>query len=347
MAVTKEKPKILFYTSCIGHHFARAHVLRDSVRHFFPDIPFVLCCPEKLEQFPFLAGIFDNVISVLDIAPTPKAPWLFGRTADDMRQAMAGLAAVRLLERYKPRLLIYLDPDSRLFSYPDELMEYLEFHDIVLTPRLTRPSRDVQAELACLRGGTYDAGLIALRYSQTGVQFANWWADRLLQEPSGGQSDFSSGRRLFDPVPALFPGVRVMRETNYCVADWNLHERVLHRNGSEYFIDGRPLCLYRFVGSPEQDIKGLDDVRAESRRQLWAGYESEVQDRARPEYNQPWSLGFFSSGREITEAMQTRYRNDSSLRTQFPDPFDSSGIDSFETFWDAQVSGDLLAPPDE
>ncbi|MGC2855100.1 hypothetical protein ACM64Y_06465 [Novispirillum sp. DQ9] len=305
----------------------------------------MLCFSDTYDDIPQLSAIFDDVLTIHDFPQFTAKSWLFGRNIVEMCTAIKGAAAERIFEKYNPDILIYMDPDTKYFSYPVELMRYLDYNDIILTPHMCTPSsrERMNIELACMRHGAYNLGFLALRNTANGRDFSRWWADRLVDYCLiDVQRGIFTDQKLVDLAPCFFDRLHVMRETNYNLATWNMEHRRLRRVDTEVFVDDRPLRFFHFAGSPGD--RGLNNLinwfpaKAEIPLSLWDGYTDELNELMEDAYSRPWTYTAFSSGTKITDPMRKAYREKPALKERFPDPFDSSGSDSFEAYWASEES---------
>jgi hypothetical protein len=125
---------------------------------------------------------------------------------------------------------IYLDPDVFVFSPMTPIFEKLAHADIVLTPHIVFPSsREGEGTDSKLLGaGIFNLGFAGLRRSNSGIAFAKWWGQRLLDQCfADGHDALFTDQKWVDFVPALFPAedVAVIRHCGTNIAPWNFHER--------------------------------------------------------------------------------------------------------------------------
>src|SRR5439155_18703038 len=156
-----------------------------------------------------------------------------------------------LLNRYNEEQVIYLDPDILVMRRFDELIACLPTADIVLIPHLLKPIpqdgfRPTEQDI--LIAGAYNLGFIAVRKCQTTQEFLAWWQMRLkdgcfVDVPHGLMTD----QKWIDLVPGLFVA-SILKDETYNIAYWNIHSRVIQREGHGFFVNGRPLTFFHFSG---------------------------------------------------------------------------------------------------
>jgi hypothetical protein len=147
--------------------------------------------------------------------------------------------------------LIYLDPDIFVYSPLDPIVHCLEKHSIVLTPHFMSPNdADLGAELTLLIAGTYNLGFIAISSTSETRRFLDWWERRCLDmafdEPRSG---LFVDQKWVNLVPIYFRSVGVLDHAGCNVAYWNLHERSIRQDGTNWLVAGdQPLVFFHFSG---------------------------------------------------------------------------------------------------
>src|SRR6185437_1061945 len=169
---------------------------------------------------------FDRVVWAEDLGVPDFRGWLFKHDVVEACTAVKGPFLHQACAS-GAEAVIYLDPDTALFSSLDPLVERLHTCDILLTPHLTDPKGEAEAildnDLSASRTGIFNLGFVAVRTSGEGARFGHWWNDRLLHwcydEMDRG---IFVDQRWCDHVPALFDKVGVVRDPGCNVASWNL-----------------------------------------------------------------------------------------------------------------------------
>jgi glycosyltransferase involved in cell wall biosynthesis/SAM-dependent methyltransferase len=157
-----------------------------------------------------------------------------------------------LLEREGVDSIVYLDPDILIADSIAEVAALAVEHDVVLTPHFTAPlPRDGlrPSEEDILIAGAYNLGFISLGAGRAAGQLLEWWSERLerdcVVDPANG---LFVDQRWIDLVPGIWPGTRLLRDSGYNVAYWNLPARRLECSGDAYLVDGEPLRFFHFSG---------------------------------------------------------------------------------------------------
>lgn len=233
--------------------------------------------------------------------------WAFGHDIVELCTAVKGPALVGLLDQGFDAV-IYLDPDTLLFSALEEVLPMLETHSAILTPHQLTPDLSRKAiidnEGGSLRYGIFNLGFLAVRNRPDGRRFARWWADRLgefcIDDPEAG---LFTDQKWCNHVPVFFPEVGILRHAGYNVASWNLSQRelALQPDGG-IAAAGQPLRFFHFtkIGSVGPDMLAR-----------YAGGNSLVHELAfwyicQLERNRPkgipegwWYYGHYTDGRPI------------------------------------------------
>jgi glycosyltransferase involved in cell wall biosynthesis len=233
------------------NYVAQARVLARSFREHHPDgrlwtliiddfdgfiepaeEPFEVLSPGQIgcEEFGAMAARY----TVLELSTAVK-PWLLSHL---MRQSGSPIT--------------YLDPDIKVYGSLEALDRAAAEHGVALTPHTLSPIpadglRPSQVDI--MIAGVYNLGYLSLAPRPEVEGLLSWWADRLKRDcrvdPAYG---YFVDQRWFDLVPGFIEGVALVREPEFNVAYWNLHERSFERDGERYLVDGRPLAFFHFSG---------------------------------------------------------------------------------------------------
>ena len=321
-----------YYTSITSNYLPKARVLAASVKRHDPQARFHLLLSDVPPPgFDLAAEPFDTVLGLEDLPIENHRAWAFGHALVEMCTAVKGIGALEIVRRHRPQKLFYFDPDIVVFGGLEALGDALERHAVLLTPHLTDPERSragiLDNEISALKHGIYNLGFIGVRCEGEGLRCLQWWSDRLLDFcrddiPNGLFTD----QRWADLIPAMFDGVRILREPQYNVATWNLSNRTATGAAPDAIaINGRPLGFYHF--------SGFDSGAQEAMLKAY-GSESPVLFELRQWYLEqcrlsgqeqlgklPCVYARFDNGEPITKMQRILYRERADLRQAFPDPF--------------------------
>jgi glycosyltransferase involved in cell wall biosynthesis/2-polyprenyl-3-methyl-5-hydroxy-6-metoxy-1,4-benzoquinol methylase len=226
----------LLARSFIEHHTGgRCFVLAidDYEGYIDPSAePFSIVTPAEIgcNEFEQMALRY----TVLELSTAVK-PWLLAHLLSEGRPAIT-----------------YLDPDIRIYGSLERLDEMARAHTVVLTPHNTVPlpddgERPTQVDI--LLAGVYNLGYVSLGAGQETDTLLRWWRERLLSDcrvdPFNG---YFVDQRWFDLAPGLVSDCAIVREPQYNLAYWNLHNRRLEHNGTSYTVDGEALAFFHFSG---------------------------------------------------------------------------------------------------
>jgi hypothetical protein len=175
--------------------------------------------------------------------------------------------------------------------------------------------------------GVYNAGLIGVSRTQSGISFVNWWTKRLERH-----AYFTAYNTLFAEqkwlilVPSFFEGVEILKHPGYNIAGWNYGERhFTHSENGSYLVNGEPLYIMHFHAISDRE-KELKKARYQKERpiinDLIKAYASKLDDAGRKRsIHIPWSYDFFRSGHYIDKKSREVYRNNLYLENKYPNPF--------------------------
>lgn len=332
-----------FYTSITTNYLPKARVLAKSVKQHCKDSFFSLVVSDILpDNFQLDEEPFDEVVYAEDLhVPVDNIKWwIFTHTVVEICTAVKGQALVNFLNKGISDKVVYLDPDIVVYDDLKELESLLNEHDVILTPHLTAPEKETRGildnELCALMHGVYNLGFVAVRNSDNGMKFAEWWRDRLVEYcyddiPNGIFTD----QRWVDMAPAVFDGVFILREPNYNVATWNISNRDVTKKEENYFVNGKPLQFYHFSGfdsgAQEAMLKkyGKDNP---SLLELRNWYIDAQNENGQQELGKrPSAYATFSNGELITNDQRFLLRMREDLKDYFKDqdPFDVKAEKSF------------------
>jgi len=231
------------------HCFAKSWA--DSIRRVYPDSRVSICIADQASAA--VKKVLDayTVIELPRIAETKLAIENYARMAFQYTPFELTCALKPFVMRYllgESKKIVYMDADTQLYDRLDNVDEYLELSNVVLTPHLSRPS-DIESEHRIRNAGTINGGFVAVRKNPTADTFLQWWSERCKYDC---YVDALSGRFVdqtwLDLVPSLFDGVEISRDKSLNVAYWNIKNRHLERSGKGFFVDGKPLRFFHFSG---------------------------------------------------------------------------------------------------
>lgn len=334
------------FTSAALNYIPKVRILFSSIRRHHPDWKLHLLLADQLpDDFDLKSEPFDEITSVADLGIDAWKGWAFCHTITELATAIKPWMLAQLLDKCAVKdKVLYLDPDTVIFSPLTDILEALDDASIVLTPHQTSPESSLAAiidnEICSLKHGIYNLGFIGVSNTPIGKAFARWWAERTYyfcrdDIPNGLFTD----QRWIDLVPAFFEDVAIMRSTRHNVATWNITTRHLSkREDGEFLVDGEPLGFYHFTGF-DSGAHGIMASKNGGNNPALHQLVDWYRDKIKPLGNDPlthcsWHFGSFESGSSILPAQRIIYRLRRDLQIAFPDPFAAGG---FENWWLSQA----------
>ena len=326
---------LAFCTVVAKNYLARARVLVGSLRRQHPEVRvYVLLVDEPEGCFdpaeePFIPLFLDD----LDL-PRPRE-FRFRYDVVELSTAVRPFLLRALFARGYSRL-VYLDPDSRLYSPLDLALQGLEQWNVLLTPHLNGPLLAGQppGERQILLCGAYNMGFLGVRRGPESDELLRWLSDRLerecLVDPANG---LFVDQRWMDLAPGMVEGVHVLRHPGYNVGHWNIRQRQLAGSLDAPLVDGQRLVSFHFSGfRPERPdrLSRYDDepLAEEPLVSMLAQYRDELLAAGQESCSAwPYTHAGFSDGHRVSPEMRALFREQPPGR--FSDPFLVDGEGSF------------------
>ncbi|MCU6434921.1 glycosyl transferase [Undibacterium sp. Jales W-56] len=338
--------KVHVFTSAACNYIPKVRVLIQSIKHWHPEWAIHLALSDQIP-----AGIdlsqepFDEIHPADSLGIPDFSGWSFCHNIVELSTAIKPFMLKKLLDRDDCASVIYLDPDTVLFSRLDEVMTALEESNLALTPHQLHPESSVAAvidnEICSLKHGIYNLGFFAVNSTDIGRAFAAWWAERLYyfcraDIPNGLFTD----QRWIDLAPAFFEGVCILRSPRLNVAPWNLTTRELSGTApDQVLVNGDPLGFYHFTGFDSGAHIIMSKRNATGNKTVaelvdWYSAATANVD-ADPLSQVSWRFGSYSDGTKISPEARLIYRERIDLQKKFPDPY-APGLDNFKTWLEVQ-----------
>jgi hypothetical protein len=332
-----------FFTSINNAYVPKAVVLAESLRRAYGNDAYVTCMLSDCRRADIDYSAFDDVLTIDDInLPVPSVEsWIFKHTVVELCTAVKPWAFKRIFAKHNAESVVYLDPDTVVYSPLDEVDLLLNQHPVVLTPHVTKPATHQEnlldgEMLGSLRHGVFNLGFLALAIYGEGEAFLEWWAERCLDwcyddAPKGLFTD----QRWVDLAPCFFDTLHFLRHPGYNMATWNLYYRKLGRDraGALTVNDNLPLRFFHFSGFDIGTYEIMlnrhaprDKVLADLSR--WYILEQERFGQ-RELGRRPGHYDFFGSGERIDRAWRIVYRESPELASRFPLPYSDPGFENW------------------
>jgi hypothetical protein len=330
--------------------------LAKSVKAFHPDWWFVLLLSDHPpSNFNLANEPFDELVVIQDLGIENFDSWVFKHSIVELCTAVKGRAAVYFSQREDVDKIIYLDPDTRVYSSLADLEAHLQEHSVLLTPHLlqyeTEDTAIIDNEISVLKHGLYNLGFMAANSSfPQGLEFLKWWAERLNKHcfddiPGGLFTD----QKWCDLAPIFFDQTFILRDPGYNVATWNIAHRALSLSeNQELLVAGSKLKFYHYTVYDSGDGKGMLMKYASDQSvvlQMWDSYGDELKENGnKNEVFKDWFFGSYESGNPIPIEARKLYRAREDLIQAFPNPF-GENEPSYESWYAAEVErGNITTP---
>jgi hypothetical protein len=331
--VTDEKgmtgERSAIFTVCNLAYLSKALVLAESL--------------DKFDQPKLKIYIFDRKVEI-DL-PTDLAEfyWVEEIGLADVRHyafkydivefstSLKPWITLKLLEQHDK--VVFLDPDTCVFSRLDGLWGELDTRDIILTPHYVTPH--VEGDIGMLRFGSFNLGFYAVSNTSEGIRFLQWWNERCLEHCYfETQFGLSTDQKWVSIAPCFFPTLHVSFNLGYNVAFWNSHERTLSPDGrGGYTVNGEcPLVFFHFSSFDEKNPALLSkrafagrEKKREDLQEVSFYYKERLSNFSSFPSSAAYAFDYMSNGKYISPTLRRAY---ASVLDELPtghDPFDANG----------------------
>jgi hypothetical protein len=355
--------RIHVFTSAACNYIPKVRVLIESIRKWHPEWTIHLALADEIPAgIDLTSEAFDEIHPASTLGIPDFDGWAFCHTVVELSTAIKPFMLKQLLQRDDCSGVIYLDPDTVIFSRLEEVLLALEKANVALTPHQIVPESGLAAvmdnEICSLKHGVYNLGFLAVAPTEIGKAFAAWWAERVYyfcraEIPNGLFTD----QRWIDLVPAFFEDVCILRSSRLNVAPWNLTTRLVAGIAPyEIYVDNEPLGFYHFTGFDSGAHRLMADKNAMGNStviDLVNWYSRTIDDLSKDKLSLlPWHFGLFSDGSKIPSVARFIYRQRLDLQKEFPNPFEAAES-GYKGWWENQGKIELpklfdpLEAPDE
>lgn len=265
---------MLFATMARKEQVPHAILLANTVKKHHPDARMALCLVEY--HLPStLTSRFDEVLLIS------------GQGFPQENPANGGPAKAYfinyLLNCYLDDI-IYLDPETIVYSPFEEVYSLLNLHSIIASPYNLEPidSSLDSWEIERLRDGFIHSGFLALKNTDRSKEFIRWWSNR-VNRTVFGPAKSGVADHLWLSLGVVPFGIQILKEPGYSVAPWNWHEQsrtIAHADANgAYFVNGKRIRSFVTAGSremlehpkapiPDQSRGPLEEMLAAGRLEL-------------------------------------------------------------------------------
>jgi len=321
------------FTVCNLAYLPKALVLAASVLEF-NDVKLQIFLFERKVPVDF-SGIDADISWIEDMGVPNLYELAFKYDIIEFSTSLKPYLALKLLERFQR--VIFLDPDTCVYHPLTPILADLNDHSIVLTPHYTTPQSDdaSESDIGMMRFGSFNLGFFAIKNSQQGLYFLEWWSRRCRQFSfMESQFGLSTDQKWVSIAPCFFADLYVSFNLGYNVAPWNVYERSLTKDGERYLINGKsPLIFFHFSnfnqGDPEYLNKrsyGEKGVKKPILFELATAYGKALIDNKTVEASIKYGFDYMSNGEYISPTLRRAYACISNELPAGHDPFDSNSV---------------------
>ncbi len=263
--------KTAFFTVCNLAYLHKAAALAESI---FKN------CHQKLYIIVFDACVqFNN--------PSEHAEIIWAETLNFANFEYYAFIydVIELTTAFKPSITLYflenheqvifLDPDTYVYSSLSHVQELLLSHPVVLTPHdLTpQPASRHESDTAMMRFGSFNLGFYGVNNHQSSFSFLYWWQRRCLDLCfKDSQFGLSTDQKWVTIAPALFENIYISFDEGLNFAPWNTFERQLSRDrnlNNRILVNGStPLAFIHYsnynINDPQYMLKRASNEHSTS-----------------------------------------------------------------------------------
>jgi hypothetical protein len=246
---------VIAFTLCSNNYLPMARVWMDSLLKHEPDATVVIGLVDRKDpSVDYSQFAPAEIIPVADLGIPDFEGMVLRYRIIELNTAIKPFLFLHLFKRVTPvpgQVVLYFDPDIKIFSPLKPLLDELSDQNILLTPHIFNPVPEDHApfgEQIFLNYGIYNLGFCGMRWSAETERALEWWSKHLIHRC---KNDVKHGlfvdQLWMNLAPLFFQGVRVSRHLGFNVAYWNLHERTLEAKDGAWTINHEwPLVFFHF-----------------------------------------------------------------------------------------------------
>ena len=242
------------FTLCSNNYLAQAKVLGDSFGKHHPEIEFIIGLVDTFHSSIDYSAFSDLTILQVSEIDIPE----FGDMERkynivELNTSVKPFYFTHIFKFLNADKIIYLDPDTQIFSPLEEALDLLDNYNIIITPQNYTPIDDGHSpsDIHLLGTGIFNLGFIALSHFKMVESFLEWWTKRLVKY---GFAD-ERNNMFFDQVwinlvPVFFDNYYILKHPGYNMSPSNLHERAISPDTIMQWEVNKtyPLRFYHFSG---------------------------------------------------------------------------------------------------
>lgn len=242
------------FTLCSNNYLAQAKVLSESFKKHHPEIELIIGLVDTVSQhIDYSSYNHSTILPVSDLQISDFEELEKKYSVVELNTTVKPFYFSYLFNNRHADKIIYLDPDTEVFSPFDEVFDLLDAFNIILTPQNCVPIDDGNGpcDIHILGTGIFNLGFIALSNAKELESFLEWWTQRLIKY---GFAD-ERNNMFFDQVwlnlvPVFFDNYYILKHPGYNMSPSNLHERQITNQLNENYIVNKlyPLRFYHYSG---------------------------------------------------------------------------------------------------
>lgn len=241
------------FTICSNNYLSQAKILGDSLAKYNPDYKFIIgLCDKKNDSLDYTFLDSFEIIEVEELNIANFEWMIYNYNIIELNTSVKPFYFKHILQKYKDAdIVIYFDPDIKVFNNLSCLEKEIENKSALITPHILSPiplDHKLPEEKVFLNFGIYNLGFLAINRSDEAMKLLAWWSERLSVQ---------SFDRVFEGLfvdqlpmnfaPIFFEHVCVSKTPGYNFAYWNFHERKLSEKDGTYFVNNSfPLTFFHF-----------------------------------------------------------------------------------------------------
>lgn len=321
------------FTVCNIAYLPKALVLADSLREHNQTRLNVILFDKKQVLSPHPETVDITWVEDLGLPEWKQLAFIYDII--EFSTSLKPYIALKLLETHAR--VIFLDPDTAVYSSLDPILKDLDASPVVLTPHYIKPQPDTDSEsdLGMMRFGSFNLGFFAVRQGAEASYFLNWWNRRCIDFCfMESQFGLSTDQKWVSIAPCFFDFLKISFNPGYNAAPWNTFERTLTgKKGDQYMVNtDYPLVFFHFSNFDHTDPQYLNK-RASSERgkryellnELGRDYSKKLKHYEDAVNRPPYTFDYMSDGSYISPTLRRAYVSVKAKLQNGADPFDANG----------------------
>jgi hypothetical protein len=218
-----------FLTVCTIRQLPQALALGESLQQHHPADSFVIGLCDDFSHLPTGFQLPYPTVSLRELAIPDLEQLSQQYTPQEFIAACKPLFTSHVYKNQsKNEWLVYLDPSVYLYQPLTDLQSRYADATLLLTPHLLNPLADNADpdEKYFQNVGLYSSGFLAIRHTDEAARFLNWWSSRVPERAFARPCEGMYTDQIWLALtPGLFEGVTIIKNLNWHLGLWNLHER--------------------------------------------------------------------------------------------------------------------------